>query len=217
MSRSFVSLALFLAAKNASAESLPDGWLLTGGNPQSYVVTPDRMEYIEGRASAHLSSRGENQTGFGTLAQAARAEAFRGERVRFSAYIKAKDVTDWAGLWFRADRGDGALVAFDNMANRPIKASSEWQPYEIVLELPAQTDTIAYGVLINGSGSVWFDDARLEIVDRSVHVTQATEGIRSKKPMSASVIQPSPINLNVESWAMVQQGAPDDGSAAPGL
>ena len=35
--------------------------------------------------------------------QTFKADAFRGERVRMSGYVRSKEVSDWAGLWMRVD------------------------------------------------------------------------------------------------------------------
>ena len=36
----------------------------------------------------------------------------------------------WAGLWMRVDKGKD-MVAFDNMQDRPIKGTTDWQRYYI--------------------------------------------------------------------------------------
>jgi hypothetical protein len=67
--------------------------------------------------------------------------------------------------------GAGSLLAFDNMQNRPIKGTTDWKRYDVVLDVPPEAKALAFGLLLAGNGQIWFDDLRLEVVDRSVAVT----------------------------------------------
>jgi hypothetical protein len=99
--------------------------------------------------------------------------AFRGKRIRFSAYAKSAKVTGWAGLWMRVD-GDGKaheVLAFDNMQGRPIEGTTDWKHYEIVLDVAEESKAIAFGVLLSGEGQVWIDDLKFEPVSIDVPVT----------------------------------------------
>jgi hypothetical protein len=65
--------------------------------------------------------------GFGTLMQTFKADSFRTKRIRFSGYVRSKEVMDWAGLWLRVDGSNGGeMLAFDNMQDRPIKGTTDW-------------------------------------------------------------------------------------------
>jgi hypothetical protein len=71
-------------------------------------------------------------------------------------------------------RGDGLnkeLLAFDNMGNRPIKGNTDWKLYEVVLDIPENTNKIAFGALLDGTGKVWIDDYNMEIVEKTVPTT----------------------------------------------
>jgi hypothetical protein len=81
------------------------------------------------------------------------ADAYHGKRVRLSANAKASDVQGWAGLWMRVD-GDGSRpLAFDNMGNRPIKGTTDWKRYDIVLDVAGQATDVAFGILLTGRGA----------------------------------------------------------------
>src|SRR5215467_3043354 len=116
--------------------AVPEGWHLLGSKPGSYEVGVDLQTVYNGRPSAYLRYISLNEPssgGSGFLMQQFGAIRYRGQRVRFSAYVKADAVENWAGLLMRVDRGIGILdriVSFDNMGNRPIKGTTEWQFYE---------------------------------------------------------------------------------------
>ena len=123
--------------------------------------------------SAYLKSLPStlSRDGFGTLMQGFKAEKYLGKRLRFSAYVRAEELDDWAGLWMRVD-GDGPkMLTFDNMENRPIRGTSDWQRYEIVLDVPQESKYISLGILMGGRGRVWISDVQLEPVDADVPST----------------------------------------------
>ena len=81
------------------------------------------------------------------------AGRYAGKRVRLRASVKAEEVAHWAGLWMRVDKGS-AMVSFDNTMDRPIKGTTTWQNYEVILDVPQDATGIAFGILLNKSGSV---------------------------------------------------------------
>jgi hypothetical protein len=101
------------------------------------------------------------------------AEKYAGKRVRMSGYIKSAQVKSWAAMWLRVDK-DSDAISFDNMADRAIKGDTPWKKYEIVLDIPEDATSLAYGVLLGGTGQVWFDDITFEVVDKKDVPSTAT-------------------------------------------
>jgi hypothetical protein len=72
----------------------------------------------------------------------------------------------------RVDRVTGDVpLAFDNMYDRPIKGSNDWQDDQVVLDVPGDAKSVFFGVLLAGTGEVWISDVRLEVVSANVPVT----------------------------------------------
>jgi erythromycin esterase-like protein len=106
--------------------------------------------------------RGGGGAGFGVATGKFPVEAAKGKKIRYSGWIKTAGVTrGFAGLWWRAD-GDSGVLAFDNMQSRQINGDTEWKQYEIVLDIPAETININFGVILPGDGKAWFDDLKVE-------------------------------------------------------
>lgn len=57
------------------------------------------------------------------------------------------------------------------MQGRPIKGTSGWKKYEIVLDVPNEASNIAFGALLNGTGQIWVDNVHFDIVGNSVPTT----------------------------------------------
>ena len=169
-SKPVMGLALLLTLTLAVQAAVPTGWILAGSKPKSYEVGTDSQAAYNGHPSAYLKAREPVSDGFGTLMQEFRADKYVGKRVRFSAFAKSDGVADWAGLWMRVDK-DKDSVAFDNMQDRPIKGTTGWQRYEVVQDVPQDATGIFYGILLGGSGTVWLNSARFEVVGADVPTT----------------------------------------------
>lgn len=152
---------------------VPPGWFLAGTKPASYEVGTQESVTYQGHKSVYLKSIASVTEGFGTLMQSFGADKYAGKRVRFSAVVKSQTVEDWAGLWMRVDKGSQS-VAFDNMQNRSIRGTNEWQQYEVVLDVPQDATGISFGVLLSRTGTVWMSDVKFEIVDAGVPTTGAS-------------------------------------------
>lgn len=181
----FVTLFALVAVADA-----PQGWFLAGNSPQDYTADADLDKPKSGSSSALLQSRpGRAPEGFGTLMQTFGAAGYTGKRVRMTADVRSHGVEKWAGLWMRVDGADRKPVAFDNMQQRPITGTSDWRSYAVVLDVPTESQSISFGVLLTGSGKVWIDNVRFEEVDASVPVTG------SRAPVAPG---PAPSNLDFE-------------------
>lgn len=148
-------------------------WLITGTAPDKYKTGIDRTVFHTGTASVFIQSEEEEfvPDEYATIMQQFRAERFLGKRVRFSAFVKALEVEGWAGLWLRLDGKFSVTLKLDNMQNRPIKGTINWNLYSCVLDVPEETELINIGILLTGKGRVWLDDVSFQEVDRTVPVT----------------------------------------------
>ena len=167
-------LAAGIAAALAAHAAAPQGWFLAGSKPDNYDTGVDRDTVYNAKPSAFLKAKAD-QDGFGTLLQSFSADPYIGKRIRFSANVKSDNVARWAGLWMRVDGKDTdpshASLAFDNMQNRPIKGTTGWKRYEVVLNVPQGAAGVYLGILLDGPGQVWLNDVKVEVVGTDVPVT----------------------------------------------
>jgi hypothetical protein len=176
------ALGTVLLVAGAHAAQI-EGWILAGSDPTSYEIVRDASVMRGGKPSGRLASTSKPK-GFGTMMQCIDAADYRGKRIRFSGFVKAKDVTDWAGLWMRVD-GPGSppqTLAFDNMQGRPIKGTLDFVSYNVVLDIGTDAAEICFGILLSGEGTVWLNSAQFEPVPTSVPVTNNMSLKQSKAP-----------------------------------
>jgi len=115
------------------------------------------------------------------MMQSFSATQYIGKRLRLSGYLKSDSVTSWGGLWMRIDdahqtrNGYPASVGFDNMhdgiKDRSIKGTTGWQNYSVVLDVPEGATGISIGFLLDGPGTIWLSNSKVEVVGNDVPVT----------------------------------------------
>jgi len=186
------SFLLFGIAVALFSFDLPSSWFKAGNKPNSYDMGIDKAAGQDGKNAATIKSIDKKIDGFGTLMQQCKPDKYIGKRVKMSGFVKTENVTTWAGLWLRVDQsGSNKPLSFDNMGDRPIKGTTDWTKYEIVLDVPSNSSLIAYGALLAGTGQIWFDNITFEIVSESVPTLGS---VNAKK----SAIQDEPTNLDFE-------------------
>ena len=84
---------------------------------------------------------------------------------------------------------NGKMLGFDNMWNRPITGTNDWTKCEITLNVPKEATAVAYGVLLGGKGTVYFDDVNFEIVG---------DAIAGENHMKTPQMKNAPENLDFE-------------------
>jgi len=147
-------------------------WKKVGKSPSNYEIAPDSSNQLDGQVAYTLKSSGVVIEGFGAIIENLKPGTYLGKRIRMTGMMKSKGVEGWAGFWLRIDQsGSDQFLAFDNMHDRPVKGTTEWKKYEIVLDVPYEATNIAFGALIDGMGQIWIAKVNLEIVDNSVPTT----------------------------------------------
>ena len=150
---------------------MPKGWFTCGSHPSEYEMGLDPGAGPAQGAAAYVKG-GERPLGFATLMQSFKADAYRGKRLRFSAAVRADGVDQWAGLWMRVDGNTEQMLAFDNMQNRPITGTRDWETHAVVLDVPEQSCQIALGILLTGAGQVWMAEASVEPIGTDIPTTE---------------------------------------------
>ncbi len=182
-----------LSFKNKEGDNVPKGWIKSVANPNAYEVKIDNELKRDGKPTLLIKSL--NPTGerdFGNVMQIINAEDYIGKRVKFSGEIKTENVDNFASLWMRVDgertqaANNNPSLAFDNMANRSPKGTTDWKKYEIVLDVAQNAKEIYFGMMLNRNGKAWFANLNIEEVDNSVPVTNLMRNpyVPSKKPVN---------------------------------
>lgn len=178
----------------------PEYWFV---QPYGHRVTLDDSIKHSGEFSASLERTTEFPLPrFGTLIQAINAYVYRGQRIRFSGFLRTREVKK-AGLWLRIDSDDGETVLLDNVQSPGIAGANEWQELEIVLDIPEDAAVLTFGAILFETGQLWVDDLSLAIVGSDRHPTQhpleaPTLRAQPNRVQLPSRMRVNPANLNFE-------------------
>jgi hypothetical protein len=153
---------------------LPRDWVQFGTSEYEITASSDSARGGARCAQVRCTHRVTPREAFGALTFSTSAREHRGKRLRLSGFLRTENARQGAGLWMRVDgpgRPPRTVLAFDNMDNRRVRGTSDWREYAVVLDLPSTADAVVFGVLLNGSGTVWADDLVLEEVGGNVPTT----------------------------------------------
>jgi hypothetical protein len=167
-------VVVWAVALSAQADPLPEGWF---GYPHGSATRELNGWGGKPVLVLHTTAPGPNvNEGFANVGSSFSARKYAGRRLRFSAWLRSESIADWGGLWMRIDgkRADGpkgATLAFDNMQDRAIRGTTPWTRYEIVLDVPAEAQTVLFGMLKRSEGTLFMADPQIEPVGTTVPVT----------------------------------------------
>jgi hypothetical protein len=183
------AIVLVVSALGARGTALlTKGWFAAGSKPTAYDMGMTTTEHHSGTKSAYIKSKETEIKGFGTYMQMTLPGKYIGKNVRMTGWIKSRDVKERAAMWMRVDgEKRDEMLSFDNMQDRPIKGTTDWKEYTITLDVPQKAKALAFGVLLSGTGEVYFDDMNFEIL-----------GPATGKDTKKSGYPAAPVDLNME-------------------
>jgi len=143
----------------------PVSWLFSFNQNQekAYRVALDSTTKQSGKYSLSINQIGQ-EANFGAI-DFPICQVFEGKMIELKGYIKTENVkTGYAGLWLRLDGKEHKTIGFDNMNNRGVKGSTDWQLFSIKLHYKNdEVRDIHVGALLSGDGKAWFDHLELFI------------------------------------------------------
>ncbi len=164
------------------AYDMPHGWLKGGSAPLQYEMGTDVGAGQHGKNAATIRSIRQDVNGYGNMVQSIASDRYKGKRLRFTGYLKTKNVDQWAGLLMKVitkkkepttGHEYGTIIAYDNMYNRFVNGTQDFTKYEIVLDVPDSATDIVFGARLTGAGQIWFDKLKFDVVDNNVPVTSS--------------------------------------------
>lgn len=152
-----------------------EGWY-SGNDHGDYVI--GRSEALhDGKPVYYIRSTNKIDSGFGNIIKNIYPADYIKKRIRLTGNIKVNSIYGYAGMWMRVDGGYtgksyyGSTLSFDNMGNRLITETTDWQKYEIILDVPKESRMIFYGLYLKGSGEISISDFTIEVVGNDVPAT----------------------------------------------
>jgi hypothetical protein len=138
-------------------------WIIGGSHPQEYDLGEEFDHHCN---VASIRSVAASTHGYGTLVQTVAAVAddeWSGRQIRLAAFLKAENLSGWAGLWARLSGVEVSSTRFDNMQKREEREDG-WRHCECIISLPDTPCELSFGAMIHGSGHLWITEVSLELL-----------------------------------------------------
>ena len=133
----------------------PTGWKVV---PAGAAVL-DNVIVHGGRGSARIERPASSP---GTLSGITKSIPLQteGHTIEIRGFLRTREVTGYAGLFLR-EEGESGVLEFDDMRRIQLTGTNDWKEYTLSLPRNPRANNLVFGVLVNGTGTVWADDLEL--------------------------------------------------------
>jgi hypothetical protein len=195
-------------------ESAVVDWTETGFSALYSTYLSDDSP-VPGQQTLGLSGNPPDATAynFGATIDMMSAVELRGRRIRMRAPVALSSVEVRANLWLRIDVTTGESANLDNGSDQPAYGTSEaWQSQEIVVDVPDDAETIVFGSLLSGPGTILVSNPVFDIVSEDVPTTAPN---RRRPDVALSCAAPTDAYVEeIVHYTRADQWGPSNGPAA---
>jgi hypothetical protein len=147
----------------ADENGVAEGWTaFWHAGEKSYDFALDPAVRRGGAHSMRIRNVGPEP--FGALTQSLPAAAMRGRTVQFAGWLRIEGVTGEGAMLTLRALASGAIAAHKFMDDPPAARTRDWQRYTIALAVPPNADTVDFGAMLLGPGTLWLDDVELVVL-----------------------------------------------------
>lgn len=102
----------------------------------------------------------------GIVLQYIDATPFKGKKLIFKAFsrFESDDQFSQGQLWLQVNINRDEVHSINSL-QKPI-LNNEWAEYQVEAEIPENAENIMLALVLIGEGKIWFDETKLEIIDR---------------------------------------------------
>ena len=159
--------------KKDPQSGLPEQWILGGHRDSNYVFTLDATQKFKGKYSLRVEApKTVSPDIYGIFVWHSPLN-YPGEKMTLKAQIKTEDVKGQVSLIIMTKKTDGKEI-YSGEKGIKLKNAGNWHEYITEATYPDDLDEIYIGLLLKGSGKVWFDDIQLLIDGKDIQTLDST-------------------------------------------
>jgi hypothetical protein len=92
-------------------------------------------------------------------------EQYLGKRVRVTMWLKSQGLSGGSGPHIRVFGAHFRKLTDEGQKGvRPLRGTIDWKKYEAIADVPQEAHVIYPGITLNGSGTIWMDEVKVEVV-----------------------------------------------------
>ena len=96
-----------------------------------------------------------------------------GQHIRVTGWLKTSNAQNWVGAFVIILGKNSLHLAYDDMSDRPIRGTTDWQQVELVTDLPNEPCVVYFGPDLYGPGELWGDDFQIALAPRDAPITDS--------------------------------------------
>lgn len=154
-------------------DSIPEGWKFDARR-EDYDVLLSNENPRSGKYCIKTVVRAGSEPSWIAIRQD-RILIKPGAKYRFSAYVRGEEIEGYSGWYIHL--GPEGKPFTDSPMLRTDEKNFDWKKLEIEFTAPADATIADLGTVLRGTGTAWFDDVSLELlesVDKDVKVKRGT-------------------------------------------
>lgn len=151
----------------------PDTRRTTNSSPAIHIggpLAPDGSTIVQSPLAANGAYK-KTDNSSSTKYFVTDSSVLYGKHIRVTGWLKTKDARGWAGVFVIIIGMDGRHFQYDDMSDRPIRGTTDWQQIKIVTDLPDEPCLIYFGPDLYGPGELWGDDFQITLAPTGTPVT----------------------------------------------
>jgi hypothetical protein len=141
---------------------VPAGWAAREMREHEYRVGLDQRIVHGGKSSLFLRSLAAHPAGGVVLYQDFSGTRYEGRRVRLTGFLRSEAV---------AGKGTIGLRTNGQSMKAEVTGTTPWKKYELVMDVPKESASMAIMLGLEGAGTMWADDLAFEQVSLAVPLT----------------------------------------------
>ncbi len=142
---------------------VPEGWTLDPPDDTHRIIWANDAAQSGKRALKTVVAEGAKPTWIGARQQPIHVLGSSGYRIQ--AWVKARNVQGYTG-WF-LHIGNARQSMLEAPLLRAGEGTFDWKKVELDFKTPPEADRLCVGTVLRGTGTAWFDNVRLELLDRT--------------------------------------------------
>lgn len=142
----------------ACAKDLRGEWILGGDAPEDYeVVVQDGFIGLRGLTPKAGLDIEVNRCGPASTAA--------GKILKFSMWVKAQGVSDYANIHVRAFGSHGERLVWNENNNKGFRDTFDWKQLSVEVGIPEESTDLQVGITFESPGRAWFHSPTVQILE----------------------------------------------------
>ncbi len=195
-------LTLVLVGQTVTTPQVQAGEWKLGGATREFVMEATGRATDPKGAVISLRSTSNPASTSGSVTASLPANTLLGRRVTLSAELRVGSGRG-AGLLIRADSDTTVALTLENSLADLVRLEDAWRPRSVSIPVPDNATVLAFGILLQGAGSVSARGVRLEI-SRPLAGLPISEPVRKVVDQAISLAKGNALRRDSIDWKTVE-------------